>query len=72
MATKNDITGDSITSKITTQEYRDGHERIFSKKPWRYWATFEGLDYTTMKFDTTNLNDGDQISYAEFLERMKM
>lgn len=32
MATKNDITGDSIASRATTDSYRDGHDRIFGKK----------------------------------------
>ncbi len=32
MTTKNDITGDSIQSKASTQAYRDGMDRIFGKK----------------------------------------
>lgn len=31
MSTKNDITGDSLVSKNTTEAYRDGWERIFGK-----------------------------------------
>ena len=31
MATKNDITGDSIMSKTTTDKYRDGYAAIFNK-----------------------------------------
>lgn len=31
MSTKNDITGDSLTSKPTTDKYRDNWERIFRK-----------------------------------------
>lgn len=29
---KNDITGDSIATKETTDAYRDGYDRIFGKK----------------------------------------
>ena len=29
----NDITGDEIKTKPGTQAYRDGHDRIFKKKP---------------------------------------
>jgi len=29
---KNDITGDSIITKNTTDKYRDGWDRIFGKK----------------------------------------
>jgi len=32
MATKNDITGDSLTSKSPTKAYDDGWDRIFGKK----------------------------------------
>ena len=31
MATKNDITGDDIKTKNTSQRYRDNWERIFGK-----------------------------------------
>lgn len=29
MATKNDVTGDALVSKTTTESYRDGWDRIF-------------------------------------------
>lgn len=32
MATKNDITGDSIISKTNTKQYEDNWDRIFGKK----------------------------------------
>ena len=32
MATKNDITGDSIQTKATSDAYRDNYDRIFGKK----------------------------------------
>lgn len=32
MATYNDITGDSLSSKGSTKEYRDNYNRIFGKK----------------------------------------
>ena len=32
MASKNDITGDSLTSKASTKAYDDGWDRIFGKK----------------------------------------
>ena len=32
MATKNDITGDSLTSKASTKQYDEGWDRIFGKK----------------------------------------
>ena len=32
MATKNDITGDSIQSRKTSKEYLDNYDKIFGKK----------------------------------------
>ena len=32
MATKNDITGDSLTSKVSNEKYAEGWDRIFGKK----------------------------------------
>lgn len=35
MSTKNDITGDSLTSRANTQQYRDNYDLIFGKKSGR-------------------------------------
>lgn len=32
MATRNDITGDALISKASTDSYRDNYDRIFGKK----------------------------------------
>jgi hypothetical protein len=32
MTARNDITGDSIATKTSTESYRDGWDRIFGKK----------------------------------------
>ena len=32
MTTKNDVTGDNLVTKDTTDAYRDGWDRIFGKK----------------------------------------
>ena len=32
MATKNDITGDLLISKLNSQEFRDNFDRIFGEK----------------------------------------
>jgi hypothetical protein len=33
MAAKNDITGDSIASRVNSKQYEDNFDRIFGKKP---------------------------------------
>jgi hypothetical protein len=45
---RNDITGDSIQSKPSSDLYRDGWERIFGKKP---------------PSDTQNTQDHDQDTH---------
>lgn len=32
MAAKNDVTGDLLVSKTSTQKYRDNYDKIFGKK----------------------------------------
>ena len=50
MAARNDITGDSITSKTTSEKYRDNWDAIFGKK-----------DQKTKQQDMTELNgDGNR------------
>jgi DNA/RNA endonuclease YhcR with UshA esterase domain len=46
MATKNDITGDSIQTKGTSKDYRDNYDIIFRKKDedipfWEHYCTQE-------------------------------
>ena len=33
MVAKNDITGDSIQTKVGSETFKDNHETIFGKKP---------------------------------------
>lgn len=39
MATKNDITGDTIISK-TSDKYRDNYDNIFGKKSPEFWQHY--------------------------------
>lgn len=32
MATKNDVTGDEIKSKVSSEQYRENYDKIFRKK----------------------------------------
>jgi len=40
MSTKNDITGDSIQTKIGGKDYADGWDRIFGKKKSSTWEHY--------------------------------
>lgn len=46
MATKNDITGDSISSKKTSDKYRDNYDKIFKKKDLTFWEHYCIVDDT--------------------------
>lgn len=70
MATKNDITGDTIQSRANSKEYTDNYERAFAKKVWRYWAAYEGYDADKIMFNSTGLNQDDLITFKEFSERL--
>lgn len=41
MATKNDITGDFLISKVNTKEFEDNFDLIFRKKPQSLDAAYE-------------------------------
>ena len=44
MTSHNDITGDKIQTKVTTEEYRDNYDKIFSKEDYdEYDKTIENL-----------------------------
>jgi len=37
---RNDITGDSLTTKAATDKFREGHDRIWGKKPCEHdWSS---------------------------------
>ena len=58
---KNDITGDRLVSKVPSDKYRDGHDRIFGKRQIYYWPDGTWCDledyplYTHMSDDVTSL-----------------
>ena len=38
MATTNDITGDSLISRVPSNAYKNNYDRIFGKKDWQQEA----------------------------------
>ena len=44
MASKNDITGDTIQSKETSDKYRDNYDKIFKKKDLTFWEHYCTMD----------------------------
>ena len=46
-------------------------EKIYEKKTWQFWAVWEGLNTETMSFDDSGLEDFEQISYKEYITRLK-
>lgn len=46
-------------------------EKIYEKKTWQFWAVWEGLNTEKMNFDDSGLEDFEQISYKEYITRLK-
>jgi len=46
-------------------------EKIYEKKTWQFWATWEGLNTEEIDFDDSGLEDFEQISYKEYITRLK-
>jgi len=46
-------------------------EKIYERKNWKFWAIWEGYSLDNIKFDSTGLEEGEQISYKEFNSRIK-
>ena len=55
MAAKNDITGDSIQTRGTSEAYRDNYDLIFGKKKK---TEAEKFDEAIMKNEFYEVNDG--------------
>ena len=46
-------------------------EKIYEKKTWQFWAVWDGLNTEEMDFDDSGLEDFEQISYKEYITRLK-
>ena len=54
MATKNDVTGDAIQSKVSSQTFRDNWDKIdWSKKPNQVLSNQHGSHATEKKEDVS-------------------
>jgi len=68
MAAVNNITGDSISSRILSNNGRDNHDRIFAKKTPFYWMSLDQIDYSAWR-DASTLTS-IEITYREFLDKI--
>jgi hypothetical protein len=53
------------------KKYSVGMERIYGRKSWQFWAVWDGFDIEGLEFDDSGLKDNEQISYREFMKRLK-
>lgn len=60
MTTKNDITGDSIRSRSSSQLYRDNWDRIFGKKDSLFKDVVHGTESHVSTDDSDEATDGSQ------------
>ena len=61
--TKNDITGDTLITKETTDKYRDNYDKIFRKKPLTFWS-----HYCTMEQTELSVESGAPCNWCEKTE----
>ena len=54
-----------------SKKYQDGMERIYGRKSWQFWAVWDGFDLENIQFDESGLEDLEEISYKEFMKRVK-
>ena len=40
-----------------------------AEKTWQFWCVWEGYDTDELEFDDTNLEEGEHITYAEYIKR---
>ena len=53
------------------KKYQRNMERIYGRKSWQFWAVWDGLNIEDITFDESGLKELEQISYREFMERLK-
>lgn len=75
MVAKNDITGDSIQSRVGSAAFKDNHETIFGKKPIKdnseYFARLAAETKARMEGTAKPANDyQDVLSTEECLENV--
>jgi hypothetical protein len=77
MSTKNDITGDSISSKIMSKQGRDNWDNIFGlKKTANEWAEHKNLNVKILNANGWAQNDGvtldTPITESDFNMRLSL
>lgn len=53
------------------KKYQDGMERLYGKKTWQFWATWEGYHLDEIEFDDSGLENEQQIRYQDYIARLK-
>ena len=77
MATKNDITGDSISSRVSNDMYRKGWDVIFAKKTPQEWLQDPEFAYVEFIMDPDgwrmdNTPMDKPLSHSDFARRLSM
>jgi hypothetical protein len=77
MATKNDITGDSISSRVSNDMYRKGWDVIFAKKTPQEWLQDPEFAYVEFIMDPDgwrmdNTPMDKPLSRSDFTRRLGM
>ena len=68
---KSDGAGKGDKSRIADMnKFTRNMEKIYEKKSLEFWCVWEGNDPIKSELDKSNLKEGQQISYSEYLSRI--
>lgn len=72
MATKNDITGDTIKTKADgSDKYRDNYDKIFGKKPLTFWEHYCIIEKSEMGMEKGKPCNWCGLYEEDFIEMKK-
>jgi len=53
------------------KKFQNGMERIYGRKSWQFWAVWDGFDLKEINFDDSGLKEFEEISYKDFISRIR-
>ena len=64
--------GKGDKSRISdTNKFSRNMEKLYERKTWQFWSVWLGRDIDEIDFDDSGLEVNQQISYSEYIKRLK-
>ena len=69
---KSEGAGKGAKSRVTDiNKFSRNMEKLYERKTWEFWSAWLGLHIDEIDFDDSGLEVGQQISYNEYIKRLK-